>query len=59
MRKSLLWSLLLMALCAFVFIFTKGRVDIALGILVLKNIPTSVALLSFTGIGITIGVLLK
>ncbi|MCF7850007.1 MAG: hypothetical protein K9M45_14230 [Kiritimatiellales bacterium] len=59
MRKSLLWALLLMALCTIIFIFTKGRVDIAVAKLVIKNVPTSMALLVFTGTGIVIGVLLK
>lgn len=59
MRKSLLWALLLIALCSMVFIFTKGRVNIAFLGLVFRNIPTSMALLTFTGIGVAIGALLK
>ena len=59
MRKSLLWALLLLALCILTFIFTKGLVNISIGKMVIKGIPTAVALLSYTSIGIAIGVLLK
>jgi len=59
MRKSLLWALLLIAICTITFIFTKGHVDIAFGKLVIRKVPTAIALLIFTGTGIVIGALLK
>lgn len=57
MNKSLLWALFLMALCALFFIF-GGRTKIEIFTLAF-SMKTSIALLIFTGIGTTIGVLLK
>jgi hypothetical protein len=47
-----------MVLCALFFIFTGGRTKIELFNLAF-SMKTSIALLIFTGIGTTIGVLLK
>jgi hypothetical protein len=58
MNKSLLWALFLMALCALFFIFTGGSTKVEIFTLAF-SMKTSVALLIFTGIGTTIGVLLK
>ena len=58
MNKSLIWALVLMALCALFFIFTGGRTKIEIFSLAF-SMKTSIALLLFTGIGTTIGVLLK
>jgi len=58
MNRKLIWALLLIALCALVFIFTGGSTTIEAFSLALK-IKTSLALLLFTSIGIVIGVLLK
>lgn len=58
MNKPLLWALLLMALCALFFIFTGGKTTIRIFELD-YTMKTSIALLVFTGIGTTIGVLLK
>lgn len=59
MNKSLLWALGLLALCILTFIFTKGSVNISLGKMVIKGVPTAVAMLGYTSIGIAIGVMLK
>ncbi|MCU0858173.1 MAG: hypothetical protein MUC65_07210 [Pontiellaceae bacterium] len=58
MSKSLLWALLLIVLCALFFIFTGGSTKIEIFSLAF-SLKTSVALLIFTAIGTTIGVLLK
>lgn len=58
MNKPLLWALFLMALCALFFIFTGGKTTIKIFEWE-RTIRTSIALLIFTGIGTTIGVLLK
>lgn len=58
MRKSMLWALLLIAVCVLFFIFSDGRTTIELFSMAWR-LRTSVALLGFTGIGIVIGVLLK
>jgi hypothetical protein len=58
MNKPLLWALFLMALCALFFIFTGGKTTIRIFELD-YTMKTSIALLIFTGIGTTIGVLLK
>ena len=58
MNKRLIWALLLIALCALVFIFTGGNTTIEAFSLAIK-LKTSLALLLFTGIGIVIGVLLR
>ena len=58
MNKSLLWALALMALCALFFIFTGGKTTISIFEWE-YTMKTSIALLIFTGIGTTIGVLLK
>ena len=58
MNKSLLWALFLIALCALFFIFTGGKTNIRIFELE-YTMKTSIALLLFTGIGTTIGVLLK
>jgi len=58
MNKRLIWALLLIALCALVFIFTGGNTTVEMFALSFK-LKTSLALLSFTGIGIVIGALLK
>ena len=58
MNKSLLWALFLIALCALFFIFTGGKTTITLFEWE-YTMKTSLALLFFTGVGTTIGVLLK
>ncbi len=58
MNKSLMWALFLMALCALFFIFTGGKTTITLFEWA-YTIKSSLALLIFTAIGTTIGVLLK
>ena len=58
MSKPLVWALLLIALCVLFFIFTDGKTTVEFFSFALK-MKTSIALLIFTGIGITIGALLK
>jgi hypothetical protein len=58
MSRTLIWALLLIALCVLFFIFTSGSTTVELFSFSLK-MKTSIALLSFTGIGIVIGALLK
>ena len=58
MRKPLVWALLLIALCVLFFVFTDGKTTIELFSMAWR-METSLALLSFTGIGIVIGVLIK
>lgn len=58
MSKSLLWALFLIVLCVLFFIFTGGNTKIEIFALDFP-MKTSIALLIFTGIGTTIGVLLK
>lgn len=59
MSKRLLWALLLIALTAILLILnTKGSVSLNLVFGALK-MTTAVALLLFTSIGVTIGILLK
>jgi len=58
MNKRLTGALLLIALCALFFISTGGNTTVKFFSLAFK-LKTSFALLSFTGIGIVIGVLLK
>lgn len=59
MKKSMIWALLLLAVCILTFIFTKGRVNISLGRLVVQGVPTAIAMLFYTSAGIAIGVMLK
>lgn len=58
MSRTLIWALLLIALCVLFFIFTGGNTTIELFDFSYK-MKTSLALLSFTSIGIVIGALLK
>jgi len=58
MNKSLLWALFLIALCSLFFIFTGGKTTIRIFELD-YTMKTPIALLIFTAIGTTIGVLLK
>lgn len=58
MTKPLIWALLLIALCVLFFIFTGGNTTVELFSFSLK-MKTSIALLTFTGIGVVIGALLK
>jgi hypothetical protein len=58
MSKPLVWALLLIALCVLFFIFTGGNTTVELFSFSLK-MKTSIALLTFTGIGVVIGALLK
>jgi len=58
MKKSLLWALFLIVLCVLFFIFTGGNTKIEIFSFAF-SVKTSIALLIFTGIGTTIGVLLK
>lgn len=58
MSKPLIWALLLIALCVLFFIFTGGNTVIELFSFSMK-MKTSIALLTFTGIGVVIGALLK
>ncbi len=58
MNRRLIWALLLIALCALFFISTGGNTTVEIFSLKQK-MPTALALLSFTGIGIIIGTLLK
>lgn len=58
MSRKLIWALLLIALCVLVFIFTGGSTTVEIFDLSFK-LKTSLALLLFTGVGITIGALLK
>jgi hypothetical protein len=55
----MIWALLLLALCILTFIFSKGRVHISLGQLMIRSVPTSIAMMGYTSIGIAIGVMLK
>ena len=59
MNKNLIWALVLLALCVVSFIFTKGSINISMGKLVIKGVPTALAMLGYTSIGIAIGVMLK
>jgi hypothetical protein len=58
MRKSLIWALGLIAVCVLFFIFTGGSTTVECFSFSFK-LKTSLALLSFTGVGIVIGALLK
>lgn len=58
MKRSLIWALALIAVCVLVLISTEGSVTVNLFKLALK-MQTAAALLVFTGVGVTIGVLLK
>jgi hypothetical protein len=58
MSKSLIWALFLITLCALFFIFTNGSTRIEI-FRFSFSMRTPIALLLFTGIGTTIGVLLK
>ncbi len=58
MNRRLIWALLLIALCVLIFIFTGGNTTVEIFSLSFK-LKTSLALLSFTAIGIVIGALLK
>lgn len=58
MSKALICALLLIALCVLFFIFTGGNTTIELFSFSMK-MKTSIALLTFTGIGVVIGALLK
>lgn len=58
MSKPLIWALLLITLCVLFFIFTGGNTTVELFSFSLK-MKTSIALLTFTGIGVVIGALLK
>ena len=59
MKKGVVWALVLMGFCALTYIFSRGKVDISIANLVIKNVPTGLAFLSYTGIGLVIGVLIK
>lgn len=58
MNRRLIWALSLIALCVLFFIFSDGTTSVELFSLK-RKMPTALALLSFTGIGIVIGALLK
>lgn len=58
MNRRLIWALLLIALCVLFFIFTGGSTTVEIFSFAMK-LKTSLALLLFTGVGITIGALLK
>jgi len=58
MKKTLLWAMLLIALCVLFFVSTDGGTAVELFAWKLK-MPTALALMGFTGIGIVIGTLLK
>lgn len=58
MSRRLIWALLLIAICVLFFIFTGGNTTVEIFSISMK-LKTSIALLSFTGIGIVIGALLK
>ncbi len=58
MNRRLIWALLLIALCVLFFIFTGGSTTVEIFSFAMK-LKTSLALLFFTGVGITIGALLK
>ena len=58
MNRRLLYGLLIIALCVIVFIFTRG--DVSINLLVTRiRPPTSIALLTFMGLGVVVGLLLK
>ncbi len=58
MNKTLIWALALIAVCVLFFISSDGSTTVKL-FSFKQSMPTSIALLSFTGIGIVIGALLK
>lgn len=58
MNKKLIWALALIAICVLFFICSGGSTTVEFFSFPVK-LKTSMALLSFTGIGIVIGVLLK
>jgi len=58
MNRKLIWALSLIALCVLIFISTSGDSTVELFSLKQK-MPTALALLGFSGIGIVIGTLLK
>jgi hypothetical protein len=58
MNQKLIWALSLIALCVLFFISTSGNTTVEIFSLKQK-MPTALALLGFTGIGIAIGTLLK
>ena len=58
MNRKLIWALSLIAICVLFFISTNGNTTVEIFSLKQK-MPTALALLGFTGIGIVIGTLLK
>lgn len=58
MNKKVLYALLIIALLVIVLIFNRGRVDINLLVGDVSPLK-SMAFLTFTGIGVAIGFLLK
>lgn len=58
MRKSLLWALGLIAVCVLFFVSSDGDTTIEL-FKWKQEMPTALALMLFTGVGIVIGALLK
>jgi len=58
MKKSLLWALALIAVCVLFFVSSDGDTTIEL-FKWKQEMPTALALMLFTGVGIVIGALLK
>ncbi len=58
MKRSLLWALALIAVCVLFFVSSDGNTAIEL-FKWKQQIPTALALMLFTGVGIVIGALLK
>ncbi len=58
MKKSLLWALALIAVCVLFFVSSDGETAIEL-FKWKQKMPTGLALMLFSGVGIVIGVLLK
>lgn len=58
MRKSLLWALGLIAVCVLFFVSSDGDTTVEL-FKWKTSMPTALALMIFSGVGIVIGTLLK
>lgn len=59
MNKKMMWVIGLAAFCILSFIYARGSTDIHISKMVIRDVPMWTAMLLYTGIGMTIGVLLK
>ncbi len=59
MSKGLLWALIILGLCIVVIIFNRGTVDVSFIFTTARHLSSALVFLSFLGVGVIIGVLLK